>query len=125
MCSHKQRAFVICMLQLAREHDEHSTNKMASVECENTAVSLKEVPFRRRTTNAEKATIKQIGPLDLKRQASVFESGGVLHTIFQQELVPPKPLASRLCSQCTFFCYPCLRFHPENNTADGTAWTLK
>ena len=91
-----------------REH-EHSTKKMASVKC-NTVVSLREVPFSRRT-NAE----KEVSTKGEKAYTRSFKN----NWYHRKTWLAGCDVANAL------FCYPCLLFHPENNTADGTAWTIK
>ncbi|KAL2085016.1 hypothetical protein ACEWY4_020534 [Coilia grayii] len=124
MCSHKGRAFVICLLRGIM--NEHSMKKMASVEFSNTIVSLKEFPFSRRT-NEEKAAIKQLGPprpdLNIKQVSTKGEKA------YTQSFNKNWYLRKTWLAGChvanALFCYPCLLFHPEGNTADGTAWTIK
>jgi hypothetical protein len=84
------------------------------------------VPFSRRT-NAEKEAIKQLGPprpdLNIKQVSTKGEKAYTRS--FKNNWYHRKTWLAGCDVANALFCYPCLLFHPENNTADGTAWTIK
>ena len=96
---------------------------MASVQC-NSIVSLKEVPFCRRT-NQDKLATKQLAPprpnLIIQQ---VSTKGGKSYTRgFSKNWYERKTWLAGCDVAIAVFCYPCLLFHPEGGKADSTAWT--
>ncbi|KAK6325060.1 hypothetical protein J4Q44_G00044020 [Coregonus suidteri] len=100
-----------------------TTIKMARLQC-NSIVSLKEVPFCRRT-NEDKLATKQLGPprpnLIIQQ---VSTKGGKSYTRgFSKNWYERKTWLAGCDVANAVFCYPCLLIHPEGGTADSTAWT--
>lgn len=94
----------------------------SSVQC-SSIVSLKEIPFSRRTIQDKLAT-KQLGPPRLNIQ-QISTKGGKSYTRgFSKNWYKRKTWLAGCDVANAVFCYPCLLFHPEGGTADSTAWTV-
>ena len=90
----------------------------------NSIVSLKEVPFSRRS-NEDKLATKQLGPprpnLNIKQVST--KGGKSYNRGFSRSWYERKTWLAGCEAANALFCYTCTLFHPDGGTADTTAWT--
>lgn len=88
----------------------------------NTIVSLKEVPFSRRS-NQDKLATKELGPprpnLNIKQVST--KGGKTYNRGFSTTWYERKKWLAGCYDVNALFCYPCVLFHPDASTE--TAWT--
>ncbi|XP_063745024.1 zinc finger MYM-type protein 1-like [Eleginops maclovinus] len=88
----------------------------------NSIVSLRELPFSRRS-NADKLAVKELGPprpnLNIKQVST--KAGKTYSRGFSRSWYERKTWLAGCEVANALFCYPCVLIHPDANT--DTAWT--
>ena len=94
---------------------------MASVRS-NSILSLKEVPFSRRS-NEDKLATKQLGPPRPNLNIKQVSNKKSYNRGFSRSWYERKTFLAGCEAANALFCYPCTLFHPDGSTTDTTTWT--